>query len=90
MTGMFDVAGKGASGGRSGSGNSPDRIRQKQSEDASGASEFHGGMHKQAFPVLPDADHTRGSCDRCGDSPAGVPPDRLPFCPLPGGEIRKK
>ena len=46
MTGMFDVAGKGASGGRSGAGTSPDQTRHKQAEDASKASESRDSMHK--------------------------------------------
>ena len=46
IVGMFDVAAKGASGDHSGAKTSLDQTQQKQSEDASKASEFHDGMHK--------------------------------------------
>ena len=46
IVGMFDVAAKGASGDHSGAKTSLDQTQQKQTEDASKASEFHDGMHK--------------------------------------------
>ena len=46
IVGMFDVAGKGASGDHSGAKTALDQTQQKQSEDASKASEFHDSMHK--------------------------------------------
>ncbi len=46
IVGMFDVAAKGASGDHSGAKTSLDQTQQKQSEDASKASEFHDSMHK--------------------------------------------
>ena len=46
IVGMFDVAAKGASADHSGAKTALDETQQKQSEDASKASEFHDSMHK--------------------------------------------
>ncbi|MBQ9502026.1 MAG: hypothetical protein IJU70_07720 [Lentisphaeria bacterium] len=46
IVGMFDVAGKGATGDHSGAKTSLDKTQQTQTQDASKASEFHDSMHK--------------------------------------------
>ena len=46
IVGMFDVAGKGATGDHSGAKTALEQTQQTQESDASKASEFHDSMHK--------------------------------------------
>ena len=46
IVGMFDVAGKGATGDHSGAKEKLDTVQETQNSDAEKASEYHGSMHK--------------------------------------------
>lgn len=46
IVGMFDVAGKGATGDHSGAKEALETVQETQSSDAEEASEYHDSMHK--------------------------------------------
>ena len=46
IVGMFDVAGKGATGNHSGAKDALKATQDKQQQDADKAKEYHDGMHK--------------------------------------------